>query len=65
MLTEVDKVLAFLQKIIDEEITKATSQNEVENISAADQIKKFKDLANSGVITQNEFEAKKKQLLNL
>lgn len=33
--------------------------------SAADELKKFKELADSGVITQEEFEAKKKQLLGL
>lgn len=31
----------------------------------ADEIKKYKDLLDSGVITQEEFEAKKKQLLDL
>ena len=31
----------------------------------ADQIKKYKDLLDSGVITQEEFDAKKKQLLGL
>lgn len=31
----------------------------------ADQLKKYKDLLDSGVITQEEFEAKKKQLLGL
>lgn len=34
-------------------------------ISNADELKKYKDLLDSGVITQEEFEAKKKQLLNL
>lgn len=33
--------------------------------SNADELKKFKDLLDSGVITQEEFEAKKKQLLNI
>lgn len=33
--------------------------------SNADEIKKFKDLLDSGVITQEEFDAKKKQLLGL
>lgn len=33
--------------------------------STADEIKKFKDLLDSGIITQSEFDAKKKQLLNL
>lgn len=31
----------------------------------ADQLKKFKDLLDSGIITQEEFDAKKKQLLGL
>lgn len=33
--------------------------------SAADEIKKYKNLLNEGIITQEEFDAKKKQLLNL
>lgn len=44
------------------------NENEVENnssFSVADEIKKFKDLLDSGVITQDEFDSKKKQLLNL
>lgn len=41
-----------------------------ENVSSpkkdpADEIRKFKGLADDGIITQAEFEAKKKQLLNL
>lgn len=34
-------------------------------VSAADELKKFKDLLDGGVITQEEFDAKKKQLLGL
>ena len=34
-------------------------------ISAADELKRFKDLLDSGIITQDEFDAKKKQLLGL
>lgn len=34
-------------------------------VSAADELKKFKELLDSGVITQEEFDAKKKQLLGL
>ena len=36
-----------------------------QELSSADEIKKYKELADSGVITQEEFEKKKKQLLNL
>ena len=35
------------------------------NMSNADELKKFKDLLDSGVISQEEFDAKKKQLLEL
>lgn len=34
-------------------------------ISNADELKKYKDLLDSGVISQNEFDAKKKQILGL
>lgn len=34
-------------------------------ISSADEIKKFKELLDMGIITQEEFDAKKKQLLGL
>lgn len=45
-------------------------QNDVEpaiqtSSTTADEIVKYKKLADSGVITQEEFEAKKKQLLNI
>lgn len=35
------------------------------NVSAADELIKFKELMDAGVITQEEFAAKKKQLLGL
>lgn len=37
----------------------------VQQGSAADELKKFKELLDMGVITQEEFDAKKKQLLGL
>lgn len=37
----------------------------VQQASAADEIKKFKELLDMGIITQEEFDAKKKQLLGL
>lgn len=37
----------------------------VQNSDEADKLKKYKDLLDSGVITQEEFDAKKKQLLGL
>ena len=37
----------------------------IQQSSSADELKKFKDLLDTGVITQEEFDAKKKQLLGL
>ena len=34
-------------------------------LSSADELRKFKELLDMGVITQEEFDAKKKQLLGL
>ena len=39
--------------------------DEYQFTSSADEIKKYKDLLDSGAITQEEFDAKKKQLLDL
>lgn len=46
---------------------KQTLQNKSgsSGISNADELKKYKDLLDSGVISQNEFDAKKKQILGL
>lgn len=53
------------------EYQQAASQIEVapttviQQVSAADELKKFKELLDLGIITQEEFDAKKKQLLGL
>ena len=39
--------------------------NNIQETSNADELKKYKDLLESGAITQEEFDAKKKQLLGL
>ena len=41
------------------------SEVQTETISAADEIRKFKGLLDDGIITQEEFDAKKKELLGL
>ena len=40
-----------------------STQQPVQAVSAADEIRKLKELADEGIITQEEFEAKKRQLL--
>ena len=48
--------------IINRQNSKTT---DFSNNSNADELKKFKDLLDSGIITQEEFDAKKKELLGL
>ena len=42
-----------------------TTTTVIQQASAADELKKFKELLDMGIITQEEFDAKKKQLLGL
>lgn len=56
------EILSYFKIICDQQ---QRSQIETQQTSAADEIIKFKDLLDAGVITQEEYEAKKKQLLGL
>lgn len=56
------EIIAQLSLIIDSLNNKSTSATDV---SDADEILKYKKLLDDGIITNEEFEAKKKQLLNL
>ncbi len=60
---EIHKALNSL--IEDIQVNHKTKQTNVTHINSADELKKFKDLLDSGVITQEEFDTKKKQLLGL
>ena len=55
----------YINNRIKEIKTNKNNQVVQQAFSAADEIKKFKDLLDVGVISQEEFEAKKKQLLGL
>ena len=61
--------LCMAKTSTEEASTETEKQNApiqvVSATSAADELKKYKDLLDSGVITQEEFDAKKKQLLGL
>ena len=57
------RILAKLQMISAEQTKEEPIA--VKAPSAADEILKFKKLADEGIITSEEFEAKKRQLLNL
>lgn len=60
--TEVYEAISILLK---ERQTKTDVVGIIKESGGADELKKFKDLLDSGVITQEEFDAKKKQLLGL
>lgn len=65
-----DEVRAAINQLIIERqeksatITQTTINQEIPQ-SNADELKKYKDLLDTGVITQEEFDAKKKQILGL
>lgn len=63
MYNAISKLLLDRQTATKNIIVQETNNNN--NASNADELKKFKDLLDSGVITQEEFDAKKKQLLGL
>ena len=61
-----NEVHSILTNIIGKvQIESAYNQSQNAPISNADELKKYKDLLDSGAITQEEFDEKKKQLLNL
>lgn len=59
-----DEIYSEIGKLlVERQNTKKETPAETNN--AADELKKFKELLDSGVITQEEFDQKKKQLLGL
>lgn len=64
MNAEAEVIVNFIRQRIDE-IKSAPTGGVVQQISPAEELKKFKELLDMGVITQEEFDAKKKELLGL
>ena len=62
---EIGKVLTQQINERQENIVQTTISNYTPQPSAMDDLKKLKDLLDAGIITQEEFDAKKKQLLGL
>ena len=68
MIKNADAIYAVVSNLLLERQQKenrSSSAAYIQQSDEADQIKKYKDLLDSGVITQEEFDAKKKQLLGL
>lgn len=58
-----NEVLTEISKLINNR--QSTIKEPKNNVSIPEELKKYKELADSGVITQEEFKTKKKQLLDL
>lgn len=66
LFEQMDEVAKFIKKKVDEaKLNKNSPATVIQQTSSADELKKFKELLDMGVITQEEFDAKKKQLLGL
>ena len=57
-----DEIYETIGKLLVERQASKTTSNEA---SSADDLKKYKDLLDTGVISQEEFDAKKKQILGV
>ena len=62
---EMEEVNNYIQEKIKEYKKQKNQIQTVSSISSADELKKFKELLDLGIISQEEFDAKKKQLLGL
>ena len=60
-----DDIHSALSNLLIERQAKTSAQADYITPSNADELKKYKELLDSGVITQEEFDTKKKQLLGL
>lgn len=60
---QVDSLVSFIQNI--QTRAKSTNNSDIVSQSIADEILKFKNLLDIGAITQDEYEEKKKQLLEM
>lgn len=65
-VTFAKKELSQAKELVDLiESYRHTESTSTSSISAADELKKYKELLDDGILTQEEFDAKKKQLLNI
>ena len=65
VLEETQEILSCLELIIKENQNIAGVQDKIPKMDPTDEILKYKKLLDAGAITQEEYEEKKKQLLNL
>ena len=58
-------IIEKMNQLLEEEPVDEKKVTKFNNISEADELKKFKELLDSGAITQEEYDQKKRQILNL
>ena len=64
LLSNREEVYTAISKLLQDRQNTPSEKN-IHHSSSADELKKYKDLLDNGIITQEEFDAKKKQLLEL
>ena len=60
-----EEIHSAIRRLLIERQEKKEERRETMQITNADELAKYKDLLDRGIITQEEFEAKKKQLLEM
>ena len=63
VVTSLDILVGNTKKIVVEEAVQPEAPKETTKLDKFDELKKYKELLDAGVITQEEFDAKKKELL--
>lgn len=68
IIKNADEIYSVVSDLLikrQQETNNATAKTNIQTVDEAEQLKKYKELLDSGVITQEEFDAKKKQLLGV
>ena len=63
VVTSLDILVGNTKKIVAEETTQPEAPKEAPKLDKFDELKKYKELLDAGVITQEEFDKKKKELI--
>lgn len=61
----IDFIMILCGSFTDSEGNTITNKKNNNTVSSADELKKYKELLDTGAITQNEYDVKKKELLNI
>ncbi len=62
--SKANKIRELCKKIISINTHRGTIENNVQQLSVADELKKMKELLDDGIISQSEYESQKTKLLN-